>query len=117
VSDPDETEIAVIFTSGRTDVDPIGYAAAAARMEELAARQPGYLGIESARSDDGVGITVSYWASEEAAVAWKQHAEHLAVQAEGRERWYDWYRVRVAGVTRRYTYDRAHVASPDDTPG
>ncbi len=64
----------MIFTSLRTDGDD-GYAVMSRRMDELAAQQPGFLGIESARED--VGITVSYWADEAAARAWKQVAEHL----------------------------------------
>jgi heme-degrading monooxygenase HmoA len=98
-STPEPPYTAVIFTSLRTDGDR-GYAATAARMEELAARQPGYLGIESAR--DGLGITVSYWRSETDAAAWKQVAEHLAAQRRGRQEWYADYRVRVATVTRDY---------------
>ena len=96
---PEPPYTAVIFTSLRTEGDN-GYAAAAARMEELAAEQPGYLGIESAR--DGVGITVSYWATEADAAAWKRIAEHAAAQRAGRERWYSQYVVRVATVTRQY---------------
>jgi heme-degrading monooxygenase HmoA len=46
----------------------------AERMAELAAQQPGYLGMESAR--EGLGITVSYWESLEAIRNWKQNAEH-----------------------------------------
>lgn len=90
---------AVIFTSLRNDGDD-GYAAMSERMVALAAEQPGFLGVESAR--DGVGITVSYWADDAAAAAWKQVSEHLAAQRLGRERWYEHYRVRVATVTRDY---------------
>lgn len=93
---------AVIFTSVRTDDDVDGYTAAAERMEELAAEQPGFLGIESARAE--LGITVSYWASDEHARAWKQVAEHLVAQRTGRERWYRGYRVRVATVEREYGF-------------
>ena len=100
---PDPPYVAVIFTSLRKTGDD-GYGAAAARMEELAAQQPGYLGIESAR--EGVGITVSYWASEEDARAWKRVAEHAAVQRAGRERWYEEYTVRIALVTRDYRFGR-----------
>lgn len=91
--------VAVIFTSLRTEGDH-GYAETAAAMESLAAQQPGYLGIESAR--EGLGITVSYWRDEESARAWKQVADHLAAQRLGREVWYRQYRVRVATVTREY---------------
>lgn len=97
---PEPPYTAVIFTSLRTDADDEGYARTAARMEELAAEQPGYLGIESARSD--LGITVSYWASAEHARAWKAVLEHQVAQRTGRERWYRGYRVRVATVEREY---------------
>lgn len=72
----------------------------AERMLELAAMQPGFLGVESAR--DGVGITVSYWLSLEAIRLWKQQAEHLEAQRLGRERWYATFKVRVAKVERDY---------------
>src|SRR5690606_39834375 len=72
-----------------------GYERMAERMVELAARQPGFLGIESVRDVDGRGITVSYWASEEAIAAWKAHLEHRAAQQEGSRRWCAHYSVRV----------------------
>jgi hypothetical protein len=92
---------AVIFTSLRTDGDQ-GYASMAERMVELAAEQPGFLGVESARGADGLGITVSYWASEEAIAAWRAHAEHRVAQETGRRTWYADYEVRVARVERAY---------------
>jgi heme-degrading monooxygenase HmoA len=97
---PEPPYTAVIFSSVRTDGDH-GYAAMAARMEALAAEQPGYLGFESAREDD-LGLSVSYWVDEAAAAAWKRVAEHLVAQERGREHWYADYRVRVATVTRDY---------------
>jgi heme-degrading monooxygenase HmoA len=93
---------AVIFTSERTDGDH-GYAATADRMEELAARQPGYLGFEGARNPDGFGVSVSYWRTTADARAWKQVAEHLVAQRRGTEDWYSSYTVRVATVEREYT--------------
>ena len=90
---------AVIFTSHRTESDD-GYSEMAARMVELAAQQPGFLGVESAR--EGVGITVSYWADLESIAAWKGHAEHLIAQERGREVWYSEYKTRIAKVERDY---------------
>lgn len=95
---------AVIFTSLRTDIDE-NYAATAARMEELARQQPGFLGIESAR--DGLGITVSYWESEEAIRTWHANAEHQLAQREGYRNWYQSFRMRVAKVERAYEFERA----------
>lgn len=100
---PEPPYVAVIFSSRRTPGDH-GYGAAAVAMEALAAHQPGFLGIESARDDD-LGITVSYWRTSADAAAWKQVAEHLVAQQAGRERWYEAYRVRVASVERAYGFD------------
>jgi heme-degrading monooxygenase HmoA len=94
---PEPPYYAVIFTSKRTAHDE-GYAEMAGRMEELARQQPGFLGVESARGTDGVGITVSYWASLEAVAAWGRHAEHLLAQKLGRERWYESFTLRVCRV-------------------
>ncbi len=103
---PEPPYVAVIFTSLRSDEDDAGYDAMAAEMERLAAAQPGYLGLESARGADRLGITVSYWRSAAAARAWKGVAEHLGAQRLGRERWYRAYRVRVAEVAREYGFTR-----------
>lgn len=92
---------AVIFTSSRTAGDD-GYGAMAARMEQLASRQPGFLGIESAR--DAVGITVSYWTDLDAIRAWKANAEHLEAQRLGRERWYAGFHLRIARVERAHAF-------------
>ena len=92
---------AVIFTSIRTPGDQ-GYGAMADRMDELSRAMPGFLGIDSARGADGVGLTVCYWESEEAIAHWRTNVEHLAAQAEGRARWYEAYQVRVAKVERAY---------------
>jgi heme-degrading monooxygenase HmoA len=92
---------AVIFSSQRTDGEN-GYGEAADRMVELAAEQPGFLGVESTRGADGFGITVSYWQSEEAIALWKANAEHAAARAMGNAAWYSHYELRVAKVERAY---------------
>lgn len=93
---------AVIFSSLRTEGDQ-GYAQAATRMVELARAQPGFLGVESAR-EEGLGITVSYWSSEAAILAWKQQAEHRQVREQGRSLWYTAFQTRVCKVERDYRF-------------
>ncbi len=95
---------AVIFSSQRTDRFADDYAKTAARMEELAREQPGFLAIESARNPDGFGITVSYWSSLLAVKAWKDVAEHGLAQARGRKDFYERYEVRVCTVERGYKF-------------
>ncbi|WP_174280228.1 antibiotic biosynthesis monooxygenase [Sphingomonas bacterium] len=98
--------VAVIFAARRNGLDEAGYAAAARAMDALAAAQPGYRGVESARGADGFGITVSYWADDAAAIAWRDHPDHAATREAGRARWYDAYSVTVAQVERGYRWSR-----------
>ena len=98
---PEPPYYAVIFASNRTDGDR-GYGAMSDRMMELAAKQPGYLGVESARGPDGLGLTVSYWRDEASILAWKRDTEHQKAQRGGRAAWYDRYEVRIAKVERAY---------------
>lgn len=102
---PEPPYHAVIFTSLRTAGDD-GYAAMAARMVELGARHDGFLGLESVRGADGLGITVSYWRDEAALLAWKRDTEHQQAQRGGREAWYEAYAVRIAKVERAYAFAR-----------
>jgi heme-degrading monooxygenase HmoA len=99
-------QIAVIFVSQETGEDVEGYAAAAEAMVALAERQPGYRGMDSTRDESGFGITVSYWADEESAVAWRENPEHAAIRDRGRERWYERYELFVTEVRRGYTWAR-----------
>ena len=92
---------AVIFTS-QSALGDDGYSDMAERMVTLAAKQPGFLGVESARGADGLGITVSYGASEDAIAAWRADAEHSQAREQGRSRWYAGFEVRVARVERAY---------------
>jgi heme-degrading monooxygenase HmoA len=96
---PEPPYYAVIFSSLRSD-DLDGYAEMAESMMELASRQSGFLGVETARAD--LGITVSYWDSLASIDAWRRNAEHREAQRLGHQRWYANFRVRVAKVEREY---------------
>lgn len=100
---PEPPYYAVIFVSIHTG-DLVGYAEANQRMEELVADQPGYLGMDSARSC--LGVTVSYWTDEASIAAWRDHLEHAAIREQGRDQWYERYTVRVARVERAYDWSR-----------
>lgn len=97
---PQPPYFAVIFTSVRTDGDN-GYGETAKQMLELAAEQLGFLGFESARQE--IGISVSYWASQEAITAWKENIIHRQVQGRAKD-WYRAFRVRICRVEREYGF-------------
>ncbi|MCC6684681.1 MAG: antibiotic biosynthesis monooxygenase [Bacteroidia bacterium] len=98
---PETPYYAVIFTSVLSSAT-VEYTKMAEEMEQLAKTQSGYLGMESARNE--LGITVSYWETEEAITQWKQNARHLFAQQRGKEEWYKHYHVRVCKVERAYSF-------------
>ena len=92
---------AVIFTSTLT-IHTEGYNKMTKKMEALAKKQDGFLGVDSAR--ENIGITVSYWKSLEAIKTWKQNSEHLFAQQKGIEQWYSWYNTKICKVEREYEF-------------
>mgnify|MGYP001485651904 CR=1 FL=1 len=91
---------AVIFTSQLSDTTS-GYEAKAEEMLQLARGMPGFLGVDSARSD-GKGITVSYWESLVAIDGWRNHPAHLGAKRAGKATWYSEWKVRIARVEGSY---------------
>lgn len=106
---------AVMFTNQRRSGDA-GYGDMADRMVELAADQEGYLGAESTRDAQGLGITLSYWRSEADIAAWRRHAEHQLAREQGRADWYEHYAVRVAKVERSYGWTRSDGPADPQAP-
>ena len=98
---------ACIFVDTRTPGDN-GFAARAVEMVKLAKAQPGFLGLDGVRGDDGLGILVSYWRDEQSIAAWREHAAHAATRDEGRNRpWYEAFTVHIAKVERAYEFTRS----------
>lgn len=99
---PSKPYYAVIFTSTRTEGDN-GYLEMSQLIETLAKKQPGFIAMESAKSE--IGITISYWEHLEDIHQWKQQSDHIIAQQKGRTDWYTWYRVRICKVERDYQFN------------
>lgn len=104
-------QVAVIFISQSSGADAAAYASAAQAMAALVERQPGFRGVDWVGSPEGAEITISYWADDESAVAWRNHPEHARIQAEGRGRWLQRYDLMVAGIRRGHRWARDAEAS------
>ncbi|MGA2672623.1 MAG: antibiotic biosynthesis monooxygenase [Terracidiphilus sp.] len=100
---PEAPYYAVILTSTRT-AERAAFDTIADAMAHHAAKQPGFLGIESAH--DPIGITVSYWESLEAIAAWKRNSAHLVAQERGRDLSFQSYKTRICRVERDYGFER-----------
>jgi heme-degrading monooxygenase HmoA len=92
----------VIFSSTQT-MDNDDYSVAADRIAERVRSTPGFIRMESVHDANRNGITVCYWESLEAIETWKQDIEHLKAQSEGKERWYEQYRITVAKIAYEYS--------------
>ena len=108
-----DTYYSVIFTNQRSDEGHDLYPVMSQQMIELASQLPGFLGVESVRGDDGLGITVSYWESRDAIAAWGRHGEHVIAKKQGRQEFYLWYQLRIAKVeeTRSFALDQIDGAT------
>lgn len=102
---PEPPYWAVIFSSRRNAQPGDQFEETDQKMMALAARQPGFLGVETA-ADSGIAMTVSYWADEESIAAWRRDSDHAFAQYEGRSRWYAGYELRVARVERARSFVR-----------
>ena len=90
----------------RPDIDAAAYGADAARMEELARAQPGFVSFKSYTAEDGEVIALSEWADAEAALAWRRNAEHAAVQGKGRDEYYQDYTLFTCDEPRTHRFER-----------
>ena len=100
---PSPPYYAVIFSSTRTEGDN-GYSEMSDKMIELASKQDGFLGLESARED--IGITVSYWRDLKSIKKWKKNTEHTVARKRGRSDWYRSFKTRIARVERDYGFEK-----------
>lgn len=99
------TYYAVIFSSRLSSENDSDYQLTDRHMQELASKQPGYLGVDSVRDVDGNGISVSYWKDLQAIKRWKQQVDHLAAQVSGKSKWYRSYNVKISRVEKSYGYE------------
>ncbi|KVN07489.1 MULTISPECIES: DUF4188 domain-containing protein [unclassified Burkholderia] len=71
-------------------------------IDAVAASLPGFVGMESWRSADGLMFNASYyWRDEQTLRAFAAHPKHLDAKRQFR-RWYDGYHVVVSKVERAY---------------
>ncbi|NLS13086.1 antibiotic biosynthesis monooxygenase [Vibrio sp. SM6] len=96
--------IAVIFevtiTPGMTEQ----YLDFAAQLRPQLAEIDGFISIErfQSLSNEGKVLSLSFWRDEEAIAQWRRVEAHRLAQMSARERVFQDYRLRVAGVIRDY---------------
>jgi len=97
--------VIVLFRNNpRADIDQAEYESAFVKMLELAQQMPGFVSIDGYSGSDGSELAVVRFESEETLAAWKNHPEHVEMQARAREAFYDSYHITVATQIREYGF-------------
>jgi heme-degrading monooxygenase HmoA len=90
---------AAVFPWSRNDNGELdGRVRAAQEMMALASRQPGCLGVETARGSKGPSMVISYWRDLDAFDAWRAKGDDAAARRRGRDAWCDLSGFRVSRV-------------------
>jgi heme-degrading monooxygenase HmoA len=97
--------IVVLFRSKLVNA-PDGYDAMAQEMEDLARTMPGFVDVKAYKAQDGERLTVVWWENEETLQGWRENVRHRVAQRLGREQWYDYYKIEVAEIVRKNTFNR-----------
>lgn len=87
----------------------------AAALRPLLDEIDGFISIERFESlhQPGKILSLSFWRDEQAVEAWRRLEEHRNAQVKGRNRIFEHYRLRVAGVIRDYGLHEREQAPPD----
>lgn len=92
-----------------------GYEERAAAMEAKARAMPGFVEFKSYLADDGEKVSITVFASRAEHEAWAKDLDHRAAQSEGRQSFYDEYRITVAEITNERAWTAVvDPASPVD---
>ena len=96
--------IAVIFEVTPKDGQTDAYLDLAAEMRPLAESVDGFISVERFQSltTPGKLLSLSFWRDEESLETWRNLPAHRKAQCAGRSRFFQDYRLRIAGVIRDY---------------
>jgi len=105
-SQPKEPMQIILFRSKLTDQAGEDYQAMNAEMESLVRQNPGFIDVKSYKSEDGERLTVVWWRDEKSLLEWRNLMRHREAQSTGRQKWYQYYNMEVASVTRTSSFER-----------
>jgi heme-degrading monooxygenase HmoA len=97
----------ILFRSRLTEEAGDDYVKMDQHLEGLVKNNPGFIEAKSYKAADGERLTIVWFRDAESLKQWRELADHKAAQNRGREKWYEFYKMDVATVTRSSSFDRA----------
>jgi heme-degrading monooxygenase HmoA len=101
----------IIFRSKLTAAAGDDYKQTGDDIFALAQNHPGFVDIKEYKAEDGERLTIVWWENAETLEQWRRNLQHVAAKRTGRERWYEYYKMDVAEVTRTSNFDRANAGA------
>ncbi|MFI5103427.1 MAG: antibiotic biosynthesis monooxygenase family protein [Terriglobales bacterium] len=102
--------IVILFRSKLTAAAGQDYADTNADLEEYVKTVPGFVAVKSFLAEDGERLTLVWWRDKESLALWRHDARHQAAQIQGRQKWYEYYKIEVAEVLRQSEFERPAAA-------
>jgi len=96
----------ILFRSKLTDQAREDYQAMNAELEILVRQNPGFVDVKSYTAADGERLTVVWWRDETSLTEWRNLMRHREAQNTGRQKWYEYYNIDVATITRSRSFVR-----------
>jgi len=102
----DKPSIVILFRSKLTDQAGEDYKAMDTELETLVRQNPGFVDVKSYTAADGERLTVVWWRDEKSLAEWRNLMRHREAQETGRQKWYEYYDMDVASITRSKSFVR-----------
>jgi heme-degrading monooxygenase HmoA len=98
--------VVVVFRSRVRPECAERYYALADKMADIARSMPGFISYKGYFAEDGERVSIHEWETPEQLRAWREHPEHVEVQAIGRAEFYEEYTLYVADSPRTSRFRR-----------
>jgi heme-degrading monooxygenase HmoA len=105
-TDNDSPQQIILFRSKLTDQAGEDYQAVNLELESLVRQNPGFVDVKSYTAADGERLTVVWWRDEKSLADWRNLVRHREAQNTGRQKWYQYYKMDVASITRSKSFER-----------
>lgn len=102
----EKNPLIILFRSKLTEQAGEDYRSMDAELEKMVHENPGFIAAKSYTAGDGERLTVVWWRDEASLTEWRNLMRHREAQEIGRQRWYEYYNVEVAQVTRSKSFVR-----------
>ena len=96
----------ILFRSKLTDQAGEDYQAMNDELETLVRENPGFVDVKSYKAEDGERLTVVWWRDEDSLAEWRNLMRHREAQSIGSQKWYEYYEIDVATITRSRSFSR-----------